>query len=56
LNTRQDFGANQRGSLSRGTESGTPPADPDLQAVIDAWPTLPTHVRQMIRDLIRDAK
>jgi hypothetical protein len=43
-------------SSSRGTQSGTPPADPDLQAVIDAWPALPVRVRKIISDLIRDAE
>ena len=52
---------------TRGTESGTPggdwanirqTADPDLAAVVAAWPDLPTDVRKAILDLarVREAK
>jgi len=52
---------------TRGMESGTPGgdlagirqlADPDLAAVVKAWPTLPTDVRNAILDLamVREGK
>ena len=33
----------------------TPPADPELQRLMDAWPGLPEPIRQAIRALVRVA-
>jgi len=60
-------GQKQQIQGGRGTESGTPggdlasirqPADPDLAAVVKAWPALPADVRKAILDLarVREAK
>jgi len=37
---------NNAQSDARGAQSGA--IDPDLAAIIDAWPTLPGHVRQVM--------
>lgn len=41
-------------SAAAGAENG--PVDPDLQAVIDAWPALPAAVKAGILAMVRAAK
>ncbi|MHB1033522.1 MAG: hypothetical protein ACYC35_01630 [Pirellulales bacterium] len=35
--------------------SELPAPDPDLEAVIDAWPSLPQDVRERVAGIIREA-
>jgi hypothetical protein len=37
---------------SPAVDVGNSPADPDLQSVINAWPTLPDSVRAAIRAIV----
>jgi hypothetical protein len=61
----QDSGGKQRASGQRGTPNGTvgggpspktPPADPDLAAVVMAWPDLPAALRAGIVAMVKAAK
>ncbi len=51
LRTRESRGGAESGAV--GAESA--PADPDLQRLIDAWPTLPDAVRAGIAAMVRAA-
>jgi len=64
--TRTDFAnilqdKELRRSVSQtGTESGTAcaqsaPFDPDLQAVIDAWPSVPDKIQQSVLAMVRES-
>jgi hypothetical protein len=47
--------ANLSPSLSPGAKN-RPETDPDLLAIVDAWPTLPVDVRKMIRGVVKALK
>ena len=51
-----DFDTSETPGRSAGrsdtTGEGGPPADPDLAALIAAWPTLPPHIRAAVQALV----
>lgn len=48
-----ETGGAKSGAPGDASASNRQPADPDLQAIIDAWPTLPDDVRRTIAGVVR---
>jgi hypothetical protein len=56
----QQYAENSSGSREGGAKSGAlaaqnGPVDPDVSAVVEAWPTLPVIVRQNVLAMVRTA-
>jgi hypothetical protein len=46
----------ESGAVGQSTDSHGAATDPDLARVLDAWPTLPPHVRAAILALVATAR
>jgi len=42
-----------RGAKSDAPDAPKPPQDPDLAAIVTAWPNLPEHIKQAIKALVK---
>jgi len=56
-NSSGNTGYSEKGGAESGASSGdSRPLDPDLMAVVNAWPTLPETTRQSILTIIREGR